>query len=167
MPTRIMPGAAGSRQFQRGFTLIEVIVVLAILSALTAIAYAYSAPLTARVRAAFERDDFERQLLELPLRVRDSGHGGILTSRSGENLPEGTPLPVEGKAASDPLEEWQVLRIDVAKPWRLLVPRPIYYHASGACEGGEVEFLLPPVTLRYVLTPPLCRPLYDNAAQTR
>jgi prepilin-type N-terminal cleavage/methylation domain-containing protein len=158
---------AGHRRSPRGFTLIEVIVVLAILATLAAIAYAAAAPLTARVRAAFEREDFERQLLELPQRVRRSGRGGILTSRSADDLPEGTPLPVEGRAASDPLEEWQVLRIDVAQPWRLQVPRPIYYHASGACDGGEVAFLLPPVALRYVLTAPLCRPIDDNAAQTR
>jgi prepilin-type N-terminal cleavage/methylation domain-containing protein len=158
---------AGRGHAQRGFTLIEVLVVLAILATLAVIAYAAAAPMTARVRAAFARDDFERQLLELPQRVRRSGRGGVLTSRSGDDLPEGTPLPVEGRAASDPLEEWQVVRIDVAKPWRLQVPRPIYYHGSGACDGGEVAFLLPPVALRYVLTAPLCRPIYDNAAQAQ
>lgn len=158
---------AGRRHGERGFTLIEVIVVLAILAALAALAYAYAAPMTARVRAAFKRDDFERQLLELPQRVRRSGRGGVLTSRSADDLVEGTSLPVEGRAATDPLEEWQVLRIEVARPWRLEVPRPIYYHASGACEGGEVAFVLPPVALRYVLTAPLCRPIDADAAPER
>jgi len=47
------------------------------------------------------------------------------------------------------------------------VDRPILYHFSGACEGGEVVFSLPPVALRYVLAPPLCRPISSNAAMMR
>ena len=38
------------------------------------------------------------------------------------------------------------------------VPKPIFYHFTGACDGGEVIFSLPPLSLHYVLTPSLCRP---------
>jgi prepilin-type N-terminal cleavage/methylation domain-containing protein len=151
-----------------GFTLIEVTVVLAIVAALVAIAYTYFAPLTVRARAAFERDDLERQLLELPQRVRLSGRGGILTSRSGDNLSDGTILTVEGVAkAGNALEEWQVLRLELPKGWHLRVAQPIFYHFSGACEGGEVLFQLSPMSLRYLLVPPLCRPIRSDDAPTR
>ena len=153
--------APGSRE--GGFTLIELIVVIAIIAALGTIAYAYFAPLNARVRAVFERDDLEGQLLALPQRVRLSGRGGILTSRSGDDLPEGTIVDVEGVAETgNALEQWQVLRLELPKPWRLRVARPIFYHFSGSCEGGEVEFVLPPLSLRYVLTAPLCRPIRSD-----
>jgi len=46
-------------------------------------------------RAAYERDDLERQLLELPQRVRLSGYGGILTNRSADNLPDDAIIAVE------------------------------------------------------------------------
>jgi prepilin-type N-terminal cleavage/methylation domain-containing protein len=155
-----MPSWAAARHRQTGFTLIEVIVVLAIIAVLGTIAFTYFPPLDARVREAFDRDELERQLLELPLRVRLSGHGGILTSRSGDNLPDGTILPVEGTAKTGAaLEEWQVLRLNLPGKWRLRLSNPIFYHFSGACEGGELAFVLPPVSLRYVLTPPLCRPI--------
>jgi len=145
--------APGSRE--GGFTLIELIVVIAIIAALGTIAYAYFAPLNARVRAVFERDDLEGQLLALPQRVR--------LSRSGDDLPEGTIVDVEGVAETgNALEQWQVLRLELPKPWRLRVARPIFYHFSGSCEGGEVEFVLPPVSLHYVLTAPLCRPIRSD-----
>jgi prepilin-type N-terminal cleavage/methylation domain-containing protein len=147
-----------------GFTLIELIVVLAIVAGLSAIAYEMFISGYARVRAAYERSDLERQLLELPQRVRLSGYGGILTSRSGDDLPEGTTLDVEGvPEAGKSIEDWRVLRLSLPAGWRLRVADPILYHYSGSCEGGEVDFVLPPVHLYYSLTPPLCRPIARDA----
>lgn len=154
---------------QGGFTLIELVVVLAIIAAISAIAYTYLMPLAARVRVAFDRDDFQRQLLELPQRVRLDGHGGVLTSQSGDRLAGGQTIEVEGTAkAGNALEEWQVLRLDVPNGWRLVVPQPIFYHFSGGCEGGVVAFVLPAAatSLRYVLTAPLCRPILDETVAT-
>ena len=140
------------------------IVVLLIVASLSAIAYSYVMPLYARVRIAFERDDLQRQLLELPQRVRQSGRGGILVSRSADDLADGTVMAVDGAPpASGVIENWQVLRLYLPGGWRLHVAEPIFYHFSGACEGGEVEFLLSETTLRYRLAPPLCRPIEDDA----
>ena len=44
------------------------------------------------------------------------------------------------------------------------VPTPVYYHFTGACDGGEVVFSLSALSLRYVLTSPLCRPILADAA---
>src|SRR5262249_44532841 len=74
-PVMRPPGMPGSGD--GGFTLIEVLVVLLIVAVIGTLAYTYVMPLYARARVAYQRDDLERQLLELPQRVRSSGHGGI------------------------------------------------------------------------------------------
>jgi prepilin-type N-terminal cleavage/methylation domain-containing protein len=148
-----------------GFTLIELLVVLAIVAGLAAVGYAVMIPGYSRARAAYVRDDLERQLLELPQRVRTSGHGGILTSQSGENRPDGATVPVKGiTSAEQSIEDWRVLRLALPAGWVMRVGAPIFYHFSGSCEGGEVVFLHPPIALRYRLAPPLCRPLGDDPA---
>ncbi len=147
-----------------GFTLVETVVVLAIIAGLSVIAYAAFIPGYTRVKAAYDRDDFERQLLELPQRVRLSGRGGILTSRSGDNLPDDAIIAVTGVPdAEKAIEDWRVLRLSLPAGWRLRVAEPILYHFSGSCEGGEVTFELPPVSLHYELTAPLCRPISRDA----
>ena len=159
-----MPQPGATRRDEGGFTLIEVLVVLAIVAVLGTLAYTYVMPLYARARVAYERDDIERQLLELPQRVRLSGHGGVLTSRSGDDLPDDAIIEVEGAAKSgNAVEQWQVLRLAVPRSWRLRLERPIFYHFSGACEGGGIVFAAASETLRYELTAPLCRPIRADA----
>jgi len=158
------PASSLRRLGQAGFTLVEILVVLAIVAVLSALAYNYVTPLYASARLAYERDDLERQIRELPNRVMLNGHGGVLTSRSGEHLPDGTIIAVEGAPnAGNSLERWEVLRLDVPQTWRLRVVRPIFYHFSGTCEGGEVEFSSGSTTLYYVLAAPLCRPIRADA----
>jgi prepilin-type N-terminal cleavage/methylation domain-containing protein len=146
-----------------GFTLVEVIVLLVIIASLTALAYSFMVPFAARVQAAFARSDIERQLLELPQRVRLSGHGGILASQSGDDLPEGAIIDVEGVPPGAGLEAWQVLRMTLPDGWRLRVDKPIVYHLSGSCEGGEVILARPPEMVGYELVAPLCRPARADA----
>ena len=157
------PGGRVATASASGFTLVEVIVLLVIITSLSALAYSLVAPFGARVRAAFARSDLEHQLLELPQRVRLSGHGGILTSQSGDDLPDGTIIDVEGVPPGAGLEAWQVLRMTLPDGWRLFIDKPILYHLSGSCEGGEVILARPPEVLRYELFAPLCRPARADA----
>lgn len=160
-----MMGALDAHRLDRrcgGFTLIELLVVLALLAGLSVVAYAALIPGYGRVREAYQRDDLERQLRELPQRVRISGYGGILTSRSGEALPDGAAVMVEGVSqAQKSVEDWHVLRLSLPDGWTMRVAAPIFYHFSGSCEGGEVIFRSPSAALRYQLRAPLCRPIRD------
>src|SRR5579872_4482534 len=118
---------------QHGFTLIEVVVVLAIIATLSIVAYAVVMPAYVRVEVAYQRDDIERQLLELPQRVRLAGYGGILTGRSGDALPNQVAIAVEGVSEAErSIEDWHVLRLALPAGWRLRVAAPILYHFSGS-----------------------------------
>ena len=141
--------------FTAGFTLLELLVVLAIVAGLVAIALPQFATLFARVRFSYERSDIERQLYDLPQQVQQSGRGGVLIDPaqhdfSADTAPDG--------AASGELEHWDILHIDLPRGWAMRVPRPVFYRFSGACSGGEVDVSLAPTVFRYTLAPPLCRP---------
>ena len=147
---------------QAGFTLIELMVVLAIVAGLLAVAAPGFVKLYASVRVALERQDLERQLLILPSQMRASGESGVLIDPQNDN-PEHA---VQGLGAATGIETWRTVRLDLPAGWTVTVPRPIFYHFTGACEGGEVTFSLPPLSLTYSLAAPLCRPqLADENAR--
>lgn len=134
---------------------------LAILATLIAIAFPEFVKLYTRVRVSFEREDLERQLLALPQKARDAGRGGILMDPSGDQA-AGTAGEA-GQTTDTGFEQPEPLRLDLPQGWSLRVQKPVFYHFTGACDGGEVILSLPPLTLRYVLAAPLCRPLLANA----
>jgi hypothetical protein len=117
-------------------------VVLALMAALLAIASPLVVRLYTQVRVAFERRDLEHQLFELPERVQTAGHDAVLADPTARIAPANR----------------QRLRLSLPAGWRVEVPKPILYHLTGACDGGDVILSLPPVALHYVLSPPLCRP---------
>jgi type II secretory pathway pseudopilin PulG len=133
-------------------------VVLALIAVLLAIAAPQFVRLYARARVAFEREDLERQLFELPEKVRTAGRAGVLADPRAPDSGSGGP----GPGGAD-LEDPQRLSLDLPRDWAVEVPKPIFYHFTGACDGGEVIFSLPPLSLRYVLSPPLCRPRLADA----
>lgn len=132
---------------------------LALIALLVAVAVPEFVKLYTRVRFSFERDDLERELSELPQRVRALGRGGILLDPSAQGLAADAAGP-----ARDRMGAWRPLRLDLPEGWQIEVPKPIYYHSTGACDGGIVMFTLPPFSLRYLLRPPLCQPEEQNAA---
>jgi prepilin-type N-terminal cleavage/methylation domain-containing protein len=138
-----------------GFTLLELLVVLLIMTGLLAIALPQFAQLFARVRASYERTDIERQLYELPQVVRAQGRGGVLFDPSQGGAAAETPP--DGVVTGE-LQHWEILRVVLPRGWEMRVPQPVYYRFTGACSGGEVDLSLPPTVFRYALAPPLCRP---------
>jgi prepilin-type N-terminal cleavage/methylation domain-containing protein len=147
---------------QGGFTLLELLLVMVILAGLTAVAMPQFVQLYARVRASFERADLEQQLLELPQLVRQRGRGGVLLD-SAPDASANAALAEAVPAGSSELEQWETLPIDLPPGWIMRVPNPVFYQFTGACSGGEVDLSLPPSFFRYILTPPLCRPLMADA----
>ena len=132
-------------------------VVLAIIAGLLVIAAPGFLKLYASVRLSFDRKDLERQLLNLPREARESGTNEVLVD------------PAIADPAHEPVnvaefESWKPVRLDLPKGWTMTVPKPIVYHFTGACDGGTVTFSFPPLSLSYVLTPPLCRPLPADAS---
>lgn len=151
-----------SRAALAGFTLLELLIVLAIMAGLVAIAVPQFSQLYSRVRASFERADIEQQLLQLPQLVRQRGRGGILLDPSQQPAPGGALADIVPPESSE-FEQWGTLRLDLPSGWTMRVPRPIFYRFTGVCSGGEVDFSLPPTLLRYTLVAPLCRPRLAEA----
>ena len=133
---------------------------LTILAGLAAVAVPGMVRLYTSVRGSFEQDDLRRQLLVLPEQVRESGQGGVLVGTSDDDVADARALT----AKKPGIEEWPILRLHLPVGWSVSVPKPIYYHFTGMCEGGEVSFSLPPLSYTYELTAPLCRPLLADAA---
>jgi len=130
---------------------------MAILAGLIAIALPALSTLFLRVRASFQRADIEQQLLLLPQRVRNSGRGGVLGGVDPK-ADSGDAVKKETAPADDELEPFRPLHISLPSSWTMHVAKPIYYHLTGACTGGEVGFSVSSQSFHYVLAAPLCRP---------
>ncbi len=139
-----------------GFTLIELLVVLAIMSVLLAVATPIFSHVYARARFAMDRDDVERQLLVLPVRVRGDGRDAVLTDPGATT----DPPPPDGPMP----QAWQTLHLQLPPGWTMEVPKPIIYHFNGICDGGEVVFSVASLSVTYKLSAPLCRPEIGHAA---
>jgi prepilin-type N-terminal cleavage/methylation domain-containing protein len=110
----------------RGFTLLEVLVVLALLSLLVALAAPQLQRAYLSVAAHGERDSLVGQLASLSLRAQALGVAFELSDDSlGRRLPDGQPL------------------VAVPAGWRLRIDTPIRFNFVGICSGGSVRLLSP------------------------
>jgi len=101
----------------RGFTLLEMLVVLVILGMAAAVVMPPLARTVERVREAGEVDDVRRALERLPLQAREQGRPLV--------FPAGAVLPAQDRP-------WP-------EGWRVVVVSSLRIEASGFCHGGEVQ----------------------------
>ena len=150
-----------------GFTLLELVVVLALVSLLTMMAV----PNLRRLSGAVTRTTERNAILD---RLANLGRQAMLQRRAYLIVGSGTQdammvknrFPVAGPDDEDPsapahvspFEQHEPYRMDLPDGWTLHLPAPILVRANGVCLGGEVELSYNGAPdVRLVLEPPYCR----------
>lgn len=158
----------------RGFTLLEVVVVLVIVSMTSAIVFPRLATMASSYEFASQRDMFEQVLNGLPyLAYRENGDKvlqGLYTAagRDEKALPKrdpGATLAPEMRIRSLFANSREHLppvtpsfaALPVPEGWEVVVNDPIYFRGSGYCSGGTVELSVGRLQYTYALRPPFCR----------
>ena len=127
-----------------GFSLLEMVVALAIMGLLGALAMPSLQKITERTGFSLDLQDVERQLDQLPQIAASQGKALVLTSSptAGDYVPSGTvqlPYPVKLPAG-----------------WQITVDAPIRYRYDGTCGGGKLHLTTPASESNYLMKPPLC-----------
>ena len=145
---RFLPRSAFAvRRRQRGFSLLELLVVVALLGLLATLALPNLQRIYAGAQRSTERDLILEQLGALPrlalLQRRD--YVVHSTGATTESSSEGAPSHVEPYP------------LDVPEGWRLVFDRPLVVRASGVCLGAELTLSHPDAAaVRAHLQPPYC-----------
>ncbi len=137
-----------ARRPRRGFTLLELLVVLAVLGLATALAMPNLQRLYAAATQASERDYVLDQFSALGREAMLRGRAYVVFG----NAPP--PDPAEAARYAD----YEIYVVDVPEGWRLGLDRPLVVLANGVCLGGALTLSHEEAAaVRVELAPPYCR----------
>lgn len=125
------PHGSGS---ERGFTLLEVLITLVIVAAVSALLLPRFAAIEAGLRFALSRADIERQI-------------EALTPRA---FADGRPMTIGGAG--------ETILLELPAGWRATTPQPIAIRADGICSGGVLTIDSGSERWDYRLDGPRCMP---------
>jgi len=152
----------------RGFTLMELLVVLFIISLISALAMPRLSTMFASVDAAFARDDVMAQINALGYKAQRQGHGFVLqqyppakSEEDEEVLDESFIEPDEQETQSSKRHHPEV-PLKLPDGWRINSAKPVRYFSNGACSGGELLLSFKATQYRLELPPPFCQARFDS-----
>lgn len=119
---------------KRGFTMIELLVVLVILGLTSALVLPKFPAIYERFKGKAEEDKFYQSLSVLSLRAYTKQTQIILDEKTAASI------------------------LDLPEAWEVIIKQPIIYHANGICRGGQVGLTVNGVVRNIVLEPPYCDP---------
>lgn len=156
-----------ARRLSRGFTLLELLVVLAIMGLISAVAAPQLITLSDRVAFALNREMLERALAALPYEAYKRREDLILGAVKKSELSE-TPesvmvfnLTTEKKNETLVVEAPVLLisaQLPIPEGWKLELKSPVIYRSTGFCTGGEVDIKIGGLIYSYELKAPQCVP---------
>lgn len=148
---RRIDGDAAFRPFggQVGFTLIEMMVALAVMALIGGLAMPRLGQFVDRLTFTMRRTNVERQLANLGRRAVYEGRDLDLTSWPPPQAnADGTPVTPESEQL-----------INLPSDWKIVINGAIHYRFDGVCDGGTLNLVVGQDTYTYTLTAPLCYPV--------
>lgn len=159
----------------RGFTLLEILIVLVIMSMTSAIVFPRLGTMASSYEFATQRDMLEQTLNGLGYEaVRDNTDMILFgtyteTGRDerkqqrrggfGETLKPGLQTRSLLPNSREHLPPVNAIPAKIPLPagWELVAESPIYFKGSGYCTGGRISVAVGSVDYAYEMKPPLCR----------
>lgn len=140
-----------------GFTLLEMVVVMAIMALVVGVAAVRIFALIDSWRVRTELDDIEQQFAHLPVLARQRGEAVVLpppvaTASGGE---AGTPLADQGAVAGFATAAQEAIHLP--PDWKVSFDRPLRVRSNGFCEGAEISIEHGARTYERRVTPPFCK----------
>lgn len=133
-----------------GFSLLEMVVALAIMGLLGALAMPSLQKITERTGFSLDLQDVERQLDALPQIAASQGKALVLNSSvKAENYET-------YEAYTTPDTAQQPYPVKLPAGWEITVDAPIRYRYDGTCSGGKLHLTTPASQTNYLMKPPLC-----------
>jgi general secretion pathway protein G len=133
-----MPAMRQATFYAKGFTLLELMVVLVLMGLLASVVLPRMSKVYDRTQAAFELEDIRLSLARIPLQAFTANVRYELTS-----LPSDTN---------------QSLKVSLPDGWTVKAASPIVYQSNGICLGGNLVAAYGDVKYEFVLLPPNCVP---------
>ena len=136
----------------RGFTLLEMIVVLVLLASIAAVAAPNLGRLHEGLAGKTERDRILERFAGLGLLALRQGRPCVVSAAGGES-----PGPWDA-AARPPAHGADACALDLPEGWEARLDRPLVVRANGVCLGARLTLLRRGVVdARLDLEPPYCR----------
>lgn len=135
----------------RGYTLLELLVVLLIFSLLSALVIPRLTAVYHSFQLAFIRDEIIAQI----------GSLGYQAFQQGQNLKliRYPPNAIENvDSDEEEIEEQPPLPLELPDGWQIHTETPIIFQANGVCLGGTVFVHYQEHIFRLLLEPPFCQP---------
>lgn len=160
--------SANDRRRMRGFTLLELLVILVIVGLIAGVVAPQLSKLSDRIAFAMNREGVEHALALLPYDAFRRREDLILSAtNSKDTSTDDTSMNVimMGGGAGDKetrtqppvLSKRAVLSLPAG--WQIESQAPILFRSNGFCTGGEVTIRVGSYAYIYKLSPPDCRPV--------
>lgn len=144
---------AERRRAAAGFTLLEMVVVLAIMALVTGVAAMRMFSLIGSWREHAQLESIEQQFARLPMLARQSGRDIVLPppAASSTTAPPGTTSVSGSPGSAEPPA------LDLPYGWVVHFDQPLRVRGSGLCEGARI--VLEHGDHRYdrIVSPPFCQ----------